>query len=483
MAKKKVALVLSGGASLGSYIAGALDELLRAFTAASDRYEIDIITGASAGATTAAMIAHGLLYRGGATALHDIWVEKVDITDLLAPDIPNDELLALLNARRLMEVAQEAIRWPHPQDPGTLAPFCSPNLVVAMTLSNTTPLPYISRVHLPAAGREEIFAQHRNTEQESFYLGTDVAPTDPIWQRIGEVARASAAIPLVFPPVRLSRRVGEGFDDSHYIQKPSFPGEAQFWYFDGGMFNNLPVDLAWYHARKRGDDPQDRLIVVVNPWRPDATSPDLRPAHPGLLKTLTAFLEAMRHESSALQFTQEVLLPSTPQGPDVGPGAGATTRALPGVDGPPVELLANFALVMPKADDPRLRGNHLMSLAAFLDQRFREYDFRRGAADARLVATENLGITYDARRPAGYYEPDQNPALAPDIPTYESLDGITSTYDIHRTVRQVFEAALDGRIDALIRRWDAPGPDLLTDPLVAGFVKQLIRGHLPAAWL
>ena len=54
MAKKQVALVLSGGSSLGSYIAGALDELTRAF-AASDQYEIDIITGASAGATTSAM--------------------------------------------------------------------------------------------------------------------------------------------------------------------------------------------------------------------------------------------------------------------------------------------------------------------------------------------------------------------------------------------------------------------------------------------
>jgi predicted acylesterase/phospholipase RssA len=58
--KKRVALVLSGGVSLGSYIAGALDELLRWLEADGD-FEIDVITGASAGATTAALIAHGLL--------------------------------------------------------------------------------------------------------------------------------------------------------------------------------------------------------------------------------------------------------------------------------------------------------------------------------------------------------------------------------------------------------------------------------------
>jgi predicted acylesterase/phospholipase RssA len=61
MAKKQVALVLSGGSSLGAYMSGALDELLKGFAAAADAFEIDIITGASAGATTSALIAHGLL--------------------------------------------------------------------------------------------------------------------------------------------------------------------------------------------------------------------------------------------------------------------------------------------------------------------------------------------------------------------------------------------------------------------------------------
>jgi hypothetical protein len=43
-----------------------LDECLHAFAHSGD-FEIDIITGASAGATTAAIIAHGLRYRNGAT--------------------------------------------------------------------------------------------------------------------------------------------------------------------------------------------------------------------------------------------------------------------------------------------------------------------------------------------------------------------------------------------------------------------------------
>src|SRR5689334_4817843 len=113
---KKVALVLSGGVSLGAYIAGALDELLAAFVAVPDQYQIDIITGASAGATSAALIAHGLLYRGGQTELRAAWVDKVDITDLLAPDIPRGEPLSLLNSRRIREVAGESLAWDPARD-------------------------------------------------------------------------------------------------------------------------------------------------------------------------------------------------------------------------------------------------------------------------------------------------------------------------------------------------------------------------------
>src|SRR5947208_13483801 len=97
MAKKRVALVLSGGVSLGSYIAGALDELMHAL-AASGEYEIDIITGASAGATTAAIIAHGLMYRNGETALHDAWVKQIDIVKLLPPDRSSDQPMSLLSS-------------------------------------------------------------------------------------------------------------------------------------------------------------------------------------------------------------------------------------------------------------------------------------------------------------------------------------------------------------------------------------------------
>jgi predicted acylesterase/phospholipase RssA len=487
MAKKQVALVLSGGSSLGAYMSGALDELLKGFAAAADAFEIDIITGASAGATTSALIAHGLLDRGGQAALHDIWVDSVDMVDLLAPDVPTGVWPSVLNGRRLQELAAQALAWPSAQDQGTRAAFCAPNLTVAMTITNTSSLPYVSRIRQPAAGREEPYVQYRNAEQETFYLGSQVGPTDPIWQRIGTVARASAAIPFVFPLVQLARRAGEPSDDTQYIQKPSFSGEANFWYADGGTFNNLPVDLAWYHIRKRDSNLDDRVVVVVNPWHRSADPPDLNPPYPGFIPHALGMLSAVMRESSALQFQNEIIFPSQGGLPASGTPTPTTLpadgeRALVGVDPAPVNLLGNFALVMPQATDSRLHGNHLHALGAFLDRRFREYDFRRGAADARRMLQQTLQITYDAARPAGFYDPDGDPALQADLSTYAGLDQIPSARDPKQTVRQVFEGALGRRIDALIKAWNMPGPDLVEDPIAAAVIKRLVFQQLPAGW-
>lgn len=496
MEKTKVALVLSGGASLGSYIAGALDELLKAFASASDRYEIDIITGASAGAATSALIAHGLLFRGGTTTLHDVWVEKLDITDLLASNLARDAPVSLLSADRLEEVSQQTLRWEDPNNVGVRAPYCADNLTLALTITNMNTLPYVSRVKQRAAERTENYVQYRNSEQETFFLGSNELPTNPIWQRIAQVVRASAAIPFIFPLVRLARRADS---PGQYIQRPYFTGEANFLYCDGGTFNNLPVDLAWHHA-VRTRTTENRVVIVVNPWRSDAEEPDKTPKYPGLIQQVSKLLSAVMNESTALQFDNEIMLPSqAAQEKATVPAAREAergeedggTRGLPGVDRAPVELLDRFALVMPEATDKRLRGNHLHALGAFLDRRFREYDFRRGAADARRVANQLLGISYDAGRGEAFYSPDGDPGLifnissedsADDLAHYDNLDRIPCESDPGVSVRQRFEESLDKRINALVARWDTPGIDLISDPLFAALIRRVVHEHLPKAW-
>src|SRR6478609_1532543 len=152
MARKKVAIVLSGGASMGAYIAGAVEEVLTAF-GHTDAYEVDIVAGSSAGGITSALVAHGLLFRGGATALQEVWLDKMDIVDMLDP-APFDEPFSLLNIHPLMREARNLITWPTGQTP-TRAAFCAPTLTLALTITNESLLPYISPFAQPAAGRSE----------------------------------------------------------------------------------------------------------------------------------------------------------------------------------------------------------------------------------------------------------------------------------------------------------------------------------------
>lgn len=476
---KKVAIVLSGGTSLGSYIAGALDELMAAFKSSSD-YEVDIITGASAGATTAAIIAHGLLYRGGQTALEDVWVRKVDIVDLLEPNIPGGEQLSMLSNRRLVEVADETLRWDKPGDAGERASFCAKDLIVAMTLANSTALPYASRLTQPTSGGEEKFIQYRHSEQETFRLNRDIIPpTDPKWQRISQVARASAAIPLVFPQVKLSRTTT---DDDQYIHKPEFKGTGDFWYYDGGTFNNLPIDLAWFYASLDKDGLDDRIIVVVNPWRSSVGEVNTSPPQPQLLDFALGLIPAIKLESSTIQFENEVIRPSKLANNPPADG-NEVLRALPGVDRAPVDVLDKFALVMPGPEASRLRGNHMHALGAFLDERFRDYDFRRGAADARTLALTRLNIPeYDTSRGDAFYKPDADERHKHDVSSYDKLGQITSTRDPNRNIRDVFESALRARINAILRHWNAPGPDFVLDPILGRFISDRVMDRLPGLW-
>ena len=66
----RVAITIAGAVSLGSYEAGVIYELLEAFrtqnieAAPAARIYVDVITGASAGGMTAAMLAQRLMFDG-----------------------------------------------------------------------------------------------------------------------------------------------------------------------------------------------------------------------------------------------------------------------------------------------------------------------------------------------------------------------------------------------------------------------------------
>ena len=104
----RIAIAISGAVSLGSYEAGTLYEIINAIKLhnnhpENERIEIDVLTGASAGGMTAALVAQKLMFEGAElddpenNVGYQAWVEKVDIKGLLdhhPGDKPNTAILS-----------------------------------------------------------------------------------------------------------------------------------------------------------------------------------------------------------------------------------------------------------------------------------------------------------------------------------------------------------------------------------------------------
>ena len=81
--KRKIALVFTGGVSLGSFEAGVAYEIVKHILEnAAPRLEIDVIAGASAGALTGALTALTVVYGVDPAIIGEAWM-AVKLEDLL----------------------------------------------------------------------------------------------------------------------------------------------------------------------------------------------------------------------------------------------------------------------------------------------------------------------------------------------------------------------------------------------------------------
>ncbi len=93
---KRLAITIAGAVSLGSYEAGVLYELMRAIRTNNEAAQtedqkiyVDVITGASAGGMTAAMVSQRLMYDANAlegetsNVLYRAWVERISLMGLV----------------------------------------------------------------------------------------------------------------------------------------------------------------------------------------------------------------------------------------------------------------------------------------------------------------------------------------------------------------------------------------------------------------
>lgn len=336
MPEKRITLALQGGGSHGAFTWGVLERLLE-----DGRIAVDGISGASAGAINAAVLAHGITAggrEGGIRALDAFWQRMIctvpaggwTFSDDPAAGRNSPAIDALVFLSRFLS-------------PGQLNPF-NLNLLRDILAAQ------IDFGELRESGRIKLFiaATQVATGKARIFSGSELSL---------EVLLASACLPSFNQPVEID---GEG-------------------YWDGALTANPPLRPLLYHC-----DAADMLIVAINPRR--------RPDAPATADAIRRRLTEISFNAAAASELQGIALAKTE--------AGRGPFALGRLD----RRLRRLNLHMIDADDFMSRLDIISRLntdAAFIaalrkegreraDAWLRD-NFRHIGARSSLVLAEHLG--------------------------------------------------------------------------------------------
>lgn len=251
----RISLVLSGGASLGAYVGGALTELLVALerNRRDEPVTIDVISASSAGALSAALAARSLMVNPSLVPwIERTWVDALGADLLLNPH--RAERSALLDAEAVDELTRPLIAG-DPAADDRASPAAAGTLHVGFTL---TRLDDGRGGASGAAGADAPDRRDRGPAAEDevvFRLTPRKGAGNPVWEKIRSAALAAGAVPLVFAPRRLFL---DGPDDAGEL---AGPGSEGAWYADGSVAGDRPLALADRMAGAAGGGERLRLLI------------------------------------------------------------------------------------------------------------------------------------------------------------------------------------------------------------------------------
>jgi NTE family protein len=230
VAREPIAVVLAGGGARGAYEIGALAELLPALAERGER--VDIVVGTSVGALNAAYLAANA-HRPPAASVADgieVW-STMAYGDVLRP------LVSLGAVPRLLPLVAQLAGLPAGRAMALLDPT-----PLTETLERVVSFRRLRRnvadghIHVAAV----VATSGLTSRSVVFHHGRPIGAAGPspapdrkrgidyvAATLTGEHVRASAAIPAVFPAVRVRG-----------------PATAKGWYFDGGTRLNTPIKPA-----------------------------------------------------------------------------------------------------------------------------------------------------------------------------------------------------------------------------------------------
>ena len=397
---KKLAIVISGAVSLGSYEAGVMYELLEALAIHNemledthpDRVIIDVITGASAGAMTAAILSQQIYFGGHrlrkaySNPLFDAWVTRVEIDDLLKVDSANHKY-SLLSSAVVDDIGKEFI-------PDVPAGEMDPHPAASDTLQLGLAMSNLNGFSQEIPGQKDSFAYSSYKDQFVCRLQTvsarsvnplsidkDNGPTVKLnemeprrrkgrqdvwrpmattstWSVLRMMALSSGAFPFAFRARRIVRTGGSPAnlmltrDSSRKAGAGDRLYGGNYLYTDGGVFENEPVGMAASLAREIDDKDQNarRSYLFVAPGKREIDADPFFNRDDDLLAMATGLASAVFGQSRYQQWVTE------------------------GLEGKLFTVTASDALLI---------GDVFSAFAGFLEYEFRAYDYNIGRRQAR----------------------------------------------------------------------------------------------------
>ena len=335
----ELGLVLAGAISAGAYSAGVIDFLVEALDAwyptrapggPCHDFKLRVMTGASAGAMTAAIAAASLGKdtvpvrdvdnppEGIRNRLFDAWVRRVDIKDMLAlGDLESaPKVVSLLNSLTLKTIADDALN---------VGPalkqrdWLDDPVAVYLTIVSLRGVPY--EFHFAGPRGNAWYQMLCHADRLKFSLGGDGQPLedafaldpgkadDPNWKKLSNGALASGAFPIGLQP-RFVNRPYADYDELFDAAKPSFPprddAREKDGYttlcVDGGLMNNEPLELARRHLADGGHNPRrgteaHRAVIMVDPFPNVISFPLDYPPEDRLIKVVPTILSALINQA------------------------------------------------------------------------------------------------------------------------------------------------------------------------------------------
>lgn len=309
----RVAIAISGAVSLGSYEAGVAFELVDAIGQHNEHNRhnphkqilIDVLSGASAGGMTAAILAQKLRFARQALAhpfnndLHQAWVKDVDISGLLSSEFGDNPSHSLLSTNYVHHVADKMLlqRYNAGSPATAVHPAAAAEIHLALALSNLNGVDYAVDA-FKNASLDNASGKFIQTRYQDSFTRVVCAATDhrDFWQELAHAACACGAFPTAFAPQTLERC----YSESDYSAKALPFGKAHFNYVDGGTFNNYPLGMAKTLVNQLDKNPQDsdsRYFIYISPNSKDSTKSNFDAKHANPLSTSLAITSAIFNQA------------------------------------------------------------------------------------------------------------------------------------------------------------------------------------------